>query len=191
MRFPLFLAIAWYSDACILQLDGCIVQSMTANANLGSPADIRPTVEAADAVEVVETELALLQRALERLARRSDIHRDLDRASYLLARTLEATGPISLKALAARLGLDATTVTRQVATMEAAELVHRRADPKDGRVNLIEVSARGRRKMRAVQRARRERVGDLLAGWPERDQLDFGRLLGRFSDAIDDLEHRT
>jgi DNA-binding MarR family transcriptional regulator len=164
---------------------------VTANANLGSPADIRPTVEAADVVEVVETELALLQRALERLARRSGIHRDLDRASYLLARTLEATGPISLKALAARLGLDATTVTRQVATMEAAELVHRGADPDDGRVNLIEVSPRGRRKMRAVQRARRERVSDLLAGWPERDQLEFGRLLGRFSDAIGDLEHRT
>lgn len=161
---------------------------MTANANLGSPADIRPTVEAADAVEVVETEMALLQRALERLARRSDIHRDLDRASYLLARTLEATGPISLKALAARLGLDATTVTRQVATMEAAELVHRRADPDDGRVNLIAVSPRGRRTMRAAQRARRERVSDLLAGWSERDRLEFGRLLGRFTDAIGDLE---
>jgi DNA-binding MarR family transcriptional regulator len=164
---------------------------MATQPNLDNPADIRRTVDDVDPVDVLETELALLQRALERLARRSDIHRDLDRASYLLARTLEATGPISLKALAARLGLDATTVTRQVATMEAAELVHRGGDPDDGRVSLIEVSPRGRRKMRAVQRARRERVSDLLAGWPERDQLEFGRLLGRFSDAIDDLEHRT
>jgi DNA-binding MarR family transcriptional regulator len=158
---------------------------MTANANLGSPADIRPTVEAADAVEVVETELALLQRALERLARRSDIHRDLERASYLLARTLDATGPISLKALAARLGLDATTVTRQVAAIECQGLIYRDTDPEDGRVNLIELSPAGRRKMRAVQRARRERVRDLLAGWSKRDQRDLGRLLGKFNDAIE------
>src|ERR1700736_1455148 len=98
---------------------------MVANANMEGPAEIRRTVEAADAIEVVETEMALLQRALERLARRSDIHRDLDRASYLLARTLEATGPISLNDLAGRLGLDATTVTRQVSTMEARGLVDR------------------------------------------------------------------
>jgi DNA-binding MarR family transcriptional regulator len=162
---------------------------VAANAHLDSPADIRRTLDQADPIEVVETEMALLQRALERLARRSDIHRDLDRASYLLARTLEATGPISLKDLASRLGLDATTVSRQVATMEAQGLVRRRATPDDGRVNLIELSPRGRRKMRAVQRVRRERVSDLLAGWPEQDQLELARLLGKLNDAIGDIEH--
>ncbi len=151
---------------------------------------MRRTVEAANPIEVVETEMALLQRSLERLARRSDLHRDLDRASYLLARTLEATGPIGLNDLAGRLGLDATTVTRQISTMEARGLVNRRAEPADGRVSLIGLAPTGQTKMRAERRARRERVQELLAGWPERDQVDLGRLLGRLNDAIRDLEHK-
>src|ERR1700737_2662858 len=95
------------SDTCIIHLFGCIVQPMATNPNHASPAEIRRTLNEANPTEVVETEMALLQRALERLGRRSDIQRDLDRASYLVARTLEATGPISLKNLASRLGVDA------------------------------------------------------------------------------------
>jgi DNA-binding MarR family transcriptional regulator len=161
---------------------------MATRANLDNPADIRRTVDDADPLGILETEMALLQRALERLARRSDIHRDLDRASYLLARVLDATGPISVKDLASRLGVDATTVTRQVAAMERSGLLYRRSDPNDGRVNLIELSAKGRRTMTAVQRARRERVQHLFTGWPRRDQREFGQLLGRFNDAVADIE---
>jgi DNA-binding MarR family transcriptional regulator len=162
---------------------------MVPAANLEDPVVIRLTVDDADALDVVETEMALLQRALERLARRSDIHRDLDRASYLAARTLEATAPISLKDLAARLGVDASTMTRQIAVMENIGLIHRSADPDDGRVSLIELSPAGRRKMRTVQRARRERLHDLFAGWTKREQLEFGQLIGRFNDAVSGTEH--
>jgi DNA-binding MarR family transcriptional regulator len=164
---------------------------MAANANPDSPADSRRTVRTTDPIEVVETEMALLQRALERLGRRGEIHRDLDRASYLVARTLAATGPISLKDLAGRLGLDATTVTRQVAAMDARGLVYRRAEPDDGRVSLIGLAPPGQRKMRAEQATRRKRVQELLAGWPKRDQVELGRLVGRLNDAICDLEHRV
>jgi DNA-binding MarR family transcriptional regulator len=156
-------------------------------ANLDGRAEIRLTA-GTDPVDVLETEMALLQRALERLARRSDIHRDLDRASYLLARTLEATGPLSVTELAARLGLDATTVTRQVAAMERRALLQRRSDPSDGRVSLIELSSKGRRTMHAVRRTRQTRVRDLFADWPTQDQREFGQLLGRFNDAIRDSE---
>src|SRR6266576_2155637 len=94
----------------------------------------------ADALDLVETEMAVLARVLEGLHRRSEIYRDLDRAGYLIARTLETTGPVSINGLASVLGLDATTVTRQVATMEIARLLRRRADPDDGRVSLISLS---------------------------------------------------
>jgi DNA-binding MarR family transcriptional regulator len=132
----------------------------------------------------LETELAVLARTLEGLSRRSAIHRDLDRASYLIARTLSADGATSISGLAAGLGLDATTVTRQVATMEAAGLVVRRKDPADGRVSLIDLTARGERKMEEVQAARERRIGDLVSGWPAADQRAFGELLGRFNDAL-------
>jgi DNA-binding MarR family transcriptional regulator len=137
-----------------------------------------------DALDLIETEMAVLARALERLHRRSEIYRDLDRASYLIARTMEITGPVSINGLAAALGLDATTVTRQVATMEATRLILRRADRNDGRVTLISLSENGRRKMRAVQLARKERVATLLGDWTENDRHELGRLLARFNDEL-------
>jgi DNA-binding MarR family transcriptional regulator len=123
-------------------------------------------------------------RALEGHHRRSEIYRDLDRASYLIARTLETTGPVSINGLASTLGLDATTVTRQVATMEAARLILRRTDPDDGRVSLISLSQGGRRTMRAVQRARKERLKTLLCDWTPNDRRELGRLLARFNGEL-------
>jgi DNA-binding MarR family transcriptional regulator len=151
----------------------------------------RPTATDRDPLDLVETEMAVLARALERLHRRSEIYRDLDRASYLIARTLDTTGPVSINGLASALGLDATTVTRQVATMEDGRLILRRPDPNDGRVRMISLSQHGRRSMRAVQLERRERVATLLRDWTDEDRRDLGRLLARFNDELSyDIAHR-
>jgi DNA-binding MarR family transcriptional regulator len=137
-----------------------------------------------DGADLIETEMTVLTRALEGMHRRSDLYRDLDRASYLLARTLHTIGPVSINDLASVLGLDATTVTRQVAAMEATNLVARRSDPEDGRVSLISLSAKGRRTMHAVQRARTERIAGILDDWTEDDRRHFGGLLARFNDEL-------
>jgi DNA-binding MarR family transcriptional regulator len=164
---------------------------MQSTANL-DPGVGRPTAQEGDALDLVETEMAVLARALERLHRRSEIYRDLDRASYLIARTLQTTGPVSINSLASVLGLDATTVTRQVATMEIAQLLRRRVDPNDGRVSLISLAHTGLRKMRAVQVARKERIAKLLHDWPENDRRELGRLLARFNDELSrDITHES
>ena len=90
----------------------------------------------------------------------------------------------SINRLASLLGLDATTVTRQVGTMEGTKLVVRRSDPDDGRISLISLSPQGRRKMRAVQLARNERIARLLEDWTEDDRRQLGRLLARFNDEV-------
>jgi DNA-binding MarR family transcriptional regulator len=152
----------------------------------GSP-DVRAgrlVAEEGDPLDLVETEMAVLARGLERHHRQADIYRDLDRASYLIARTLETTGPLSISRLASALGLDPTTVTRQVATMEAAQLVVRRADPDDGRVTLVSLSNHGRRTTRAVQLVRKERLEALLRDWTQDDRRKLGRLLARFNDEL-------
>jgi DNA-binding MarR family transcriptional regulator len=132
----------------------------------------------------LETELAVLARTLESLSRRSKIHRELDRASYLIARTLSAQGVTSIGALAERLGLDATTVTRQIATMDAAGLVARKADPDDARVVLVVLTPRGERKMREVQAARAARIDALVADWSPSERTQFASLLARFNEAL-------
>jgi DNA-binding MarR family transcriptional regulator len=144
----------------------------------------RLTATDGDELDLLETEMAVLARALERLHRRSEIYRDLDRASYLIARTLEATGSVSINGLASALGLDATTVTRQVTTMESARLIRRRADRNDRRITLISLSQHGHRVMRSVQLARKERIAMLLDDWTADDRRELGRLLNRFNDAL-------
>jgi len=163
---------------------------MTAKARPDSHAKEHTTE--GNALDRIETELAVLTRALERLQRRSEIYKDLDRASYLIARTLATTGPVSINRLASTLGLDATTVTRQVATMHANRFVLRRADPGDGRISLISLSEKGRRTMLAVQLGRKERIETLLSHWTASDRLELGRLLAAFNEALSrDIAHTT
>jgi DNA-binding MarR family transcriptional regulator len=137
-----------------------------------------------DAVSRIEIELALLSRTLERLSRQSKVHDELDRASYLLARTLDWTGPTSVKSLADLLGLDPTTVTRQVAAMERSGLLHRRPDTVDRRRRLVAITAKGSEKMRAVQAARHDYVDGLLSVWALSQQNAFGALLASFNDEL-------
>jgi DNA-binding MarR family transcriptional regulator len=160
-----------------------MIQPMVTEGNTESRVG-RPTVNQGDGLDLIETELAVLTRTLEGMHRRSELYRELDRASYLMARTLDTTGPVSINRLASILGLDATTVTRQVATMEATKLVVRRSDPSDGRISLISLSPKGRRTMRAVQLARKERIASLLDVWTEDDRRQLGRLLARFNDDV-------
>jgi DNA-binding MarR family transcriptional regulator len=63
-------------------------------------------------------------------------------------------GPMTLGALAAAEQVRPPTITRLVQQMEAAGLVARRADRRDGRVQVIRATARGRRLL-AEGRARR------------------------------------
>jgi DNA-binding MarR family transcriptional regulator len=137
-----------------------------------------------DALGAVETELAVLGRSLESLRRRSPIHQDLDRAGYLVARTLATDGPLSINGLARRLGLDPTTVTRQVAALERDGLVTRTSDPNDARVSIIAVSTAGRRRMEKVRAARESRIAQLLDGWTADEEATFAVLLHRFNAAL-------
>jgi DNA-binding MarR family transcriptional regulator len=146
-------------------------------------ATARDEVEA-DARARLETELAMLTRTLEGLSRRSTLYRELDRSSYVLARTLATEAPVSINGLAELVGLDATTVTRQVATMETEGLVRRKRHPQDRRVSLVELTALGRRRMDAVRAAREARITELVRDWSDDDRAAFGRLLGRFNESI-------
>jgi len=136
------------------------------------------------AIAAVETELASLTRHLERVSRRSRTYERLDRSGYLLARTLDGRGPTTIGALATELGLDATTVTRQIATMDAAGLVERSRDPRDGRACLVGLTAEGRRRMAEVRNAREERLAEVLRDWSADDRRMLGEILARLNRAI-------
>ena len=106
-----------------------------------------PSREPDDIIGIIELELLKLVRHLETFGRRSSLYLHVDRAGYLALRTIEDLGPLSTKALATALNLDASTVTRQIAALEAGGFVDRRPDPNDRRSSTIVLTAEGRQMM--------------------------------------------
>lgn len=135
-------------------------------------------------IGVIERELLTLARRLETLGRRSAMYRRVDRAGYLVLRTLAQEGPLRTKALAALLGLDASTVTRQVGALERAGFVRRRADPYDGRAATLVPTAAGRAVMRQVEVNRHQVLETLIEDWSDEEQAALARSLTRLNASL-------
>jgi DNA-binding MarR family transcriptional regulator len=147
----------------------------------------RPGVEVDDdqALDGLEAALAVLARRLEQASRTSELHRRLDRAGYLLARTLDLVGPIGVNELALHLGLDGSTVTRQATALVDRGFVSRRPDPTDGRAVLLSLTAAGRREVERVRAARLARLRETVADWEPVDVSTLATLLDRLNRSLD------
>ncbi|MCG5453041.1 MULTISPECIES: MarR family winged helix-turn-helix transcriptional regulator [Micromonospora] len=134
----------------------------------------------------IETEVALLMRFGEATRRATGTaeHRVLDRAAYVILRHLADAGPQNVSALAARLNLDGSTVTRQVSALQRDGLITRTPDPSDGRGTVISPTPAGLQRMAAVQAARTRLYGDMLADWTTEDRATLAALLGRLNQAL-------
>jgi DNA-binding MarR family transcriptional regulator len=116
-----------------------------------------------DAVTGAELELLkLVRRHLETFGRGSSLYRHVERAGYLVLRTLEALGPVSTSAPARNLHLDDTTVARQITALEGGRFVEQRPGPADGRSSILVITPVGRRTMRVVEGERRRAWGPRL-----------------------------
>jgi DNA-binding MarR family transcriptional regulator len=149
-----------------------------------APADERATASAT--IDIVETQLARLVRALEavRLRRPDAPSQALDRAVYLLLRTLDVSGSSPVNALAEALDLDPSTAARQVTAMKRKGLVSTQRDPRDGRAVLVTPTSEGLYQMRRMQHARRARIAEILREWPADEKVVLARMLTRLNDSI-------
>lgn len=144
-----------------------------------------PTVpQVDDALDVVELATAVLARNFELLRRRSDIYTSLDRAEYLLMRTLVDIGPADIRTVAAALGLDPSTAGRQVGGMQAKGLVDRAPAADDRRRSIITPTVQGKRAMRLTRQRRRAATAELLGQWTDADLRQLGELLNRYNSAV-------
>ena len=107
-----------------------------------------------------------------------------ERALFPLLVMVERLGPIGVVDLAARVGRDHTTVSRQVARLEALGLVSRRASPTDHRVREAMISPKGKRATDAVDAARERVAVTLFQDWSCNDFDQFVRLIEKFADGI-------
>jgi DNA-binding MarR family transcriptional regulator len=140
-------------------------------------------VETHEAFVRLEREIGLLLRRSRAISARlaGELHPDLDGAAYGLLALLQDAGPLRASDLVLRLGLDKSTVSRQVASLVALGLVDRTADPDDGRAQVLTPSAEGATRLARIREARRARWEEDLADWPAEDVATLGALLGRLN----------
>ncbi|WP_420075823.1 MarR family winged helix-turn-helix transcriptional regulator [Streptomyces sp. JL3001] len=152
--------------------------------------------------EVVEIERALTRitylstraRQHERLMALAGV--PLDRAAVALLRQVADSEPLRPGELAARLGVEASHVTRTVQQLQRTGYVARVPDPQDRRAQRIELTESGRRAIVRVRDAGARGMQLALADWTPEELRQLATLFHRMVDdflahAIDDGEQQS
>jgi DNA-binding MarR family transcriptional regulator len=95
------------------------------------------------------------------------------------------------KELAARCGLDASTISRAVATLVARGLVERSADPADRRACILTLTAAGRAALADLERQQADLLAAALRDWTASELDAFAATLTRFVDDTTAYLNRT
>jgi DNA-binding MarR family transcriptional regulator len=91
--------------------------------------------------------------------------------------TLERSGPWRLTSLAVSQGVTQPAMTQLIARLQDAGLADRAADPADGRVVQVRITADGRALLARRRAARAERLAGLLAQLSEEEQAALAAAL--------------
>ncbi|WP_431952598.1 MarR family winged helix-turn-helix transcriptional regulator [Actinacidiphila sp. bgisy167] len=147
---------------------------------------IPPPETTTDLLERLQHEVALFARRAEqtRLGGVGKARNSMDRAAYLLLHRLDNEGPMGVKALAEGMGIDSSTVTRQVAPLVDSGLVKRTSHPEDGRAVVLALSPRGRSRLEEVRASRQRLMEVVTADWTQQERELFTDLLGRFNSSL-------
>ena len=131
----------------------------------------------------LEREIGLLLRRSRAISARlaGELHPDLDGAAYGLLSLLQDAGPLRASELVTRIGLDKSTVSRQVAHLVDLGLVERAADPVDGRAQVLTPSPEGAARLARIRDVRRARWEHDLSDWPAPDVSTLAELLNRLN----------
>lgn len=137
-------------------------------------------------LDALQHQVAVFARRAEqsRLGGVGQARNSMDRAAYLLLNRLDQEGAMGVKALAAGMGIDSSTVTRQVAPLVDAGLVTRASHPEDGRAVVLQLSERGRSRLEEVRASRRALMALVTEEWSEEERNSFTTLLTRFNSSL-------
>ncbi|GIG58789.1 putative HTH-type transcriptional regulator YxaD [Longispora fulva] len=108
----------------------------------------------------------------------------LERPAYILLGMIDTDGPVRLTTLAGLAQLNLSTISRQVAALEAAGMVERDADPADGRASLVRVSEQGHAVLEHNRGKWRAEIASMLSDWNENERGEFARLFTQLNEAM-------
>jgi DNA-binding MarR family transcriptional regulator len=118
------------------------------------------------------------------------LHPAVDPAAYPLLFTL-ADGPQRVSDLAECVHSDASTISRQVSGLVFAGLLEKVADPFDGRVQRVSLTASGANLMERIRQERAQFFQTLLLDWSPDEAEQFTAYVRRFSGEIEKSRERT
>lgn len=136
------------------------------------------------AIADLDAQLSLLwrrARAINHQLTRS-VHPDLEPAAYGLLSILLRQGAMRLTELAKHIGVGKPSLSRQITFLAELGLVQRISDERDGRAQLIELTAAGRAKMQAIHRGRQDAFHHRLKDWEAADVAALSVLLARLNN---------
>ncbi|GAA1113564.1 MULTISPECIES: MarR family winged helix-turn-helix transcriptional regulator [Streptomyces violaceusniger group] len=137
-------------------------------------------------LDALQHQVAVFARRAEqtRLGGVGQARNSMDRAAYLLLNRLDQEGPMGVKALAGSMGIDSSTVTRQVAPLVDSGMVKRTSHPEDGRAVVLQLSPRGKARLEEVRSSRRDLMSRVTGDWTAEERDLFCDLLTRFNVAL-------
>jgi DNA-binding MarR family transcriptional regulator len=140
----------------------------------------------------VEQQMTVLLRRVQRIhLSTTSGDMTLERSAYGIMCQLADEGPQRLGALAAAFGLDPSTITRQVKSLEDAGLAVRETDSSDRRASILDLTAEGREILDSTRLHRRTRLYEAMSDWTPEERAEFGRLLERFNASVDRLSQEA
>lgn len=133
----------------------------------------------------LEYEVAVLVRLLTATRPHNARVALLDRSAYLIGyELLHCNNPCSMTELAERLQVDLSTISRQIAAMEAKGLIERKPDVSDPRTVRVTLSDHGLSQWQMMRQARQETYKAILADWSSEDRQVLSRLIHNLNQSI-------
>lgn len=135
---------------------------------------------------VIEDLYAQLNAMIRRSRELSnDLHPGLSLLGYTFLSMLDTTPALRASDLAERLGLDKSTVSRQLNQLFEAGLLEREGGRPGRRGDPLSVTPAGRRTLEADADRVQGRLTGWLADWDEEDIAALGALMARFNNSVD------
>ncbi len=131
-------------------------------------------------------ELTTLLRGMKELHTRVVEQSDLPcevAGTFVLGR-LAVLGPVRLTQLARELGLDPSSVSRQVSSLERHGLVAKEQDPDDLRAQQLVLTPKGEQAVATLRQARAKELARLLPAWQQTELDGLTALLERLNNDI-------
>ena len=107
---------------------------------------------------------------------------EIDRSAAAILGMLYRHEPVRMSDLAEHLGLDRSTVSRQVAAVVRQGYVRREGDSSDARAAMLSLTPQGQAVRRKLAVSFQKICGDLVSDWKKEERQEFSRMLDKLAD---------